>query len=400
MTATQTLSASLVVLLAATPALAEEPEPEASPEQPPGEVHHEEPAHVVVEPPPPVPPPPPRDVVELPLKTPTVELMPKRPTGTFQIGAGFSSDEHFIAVARLSQPRLFGTDKGLSMSALISRRRIESLVRYEDPTIFDTHLRLTGDLFSNQRIYPGFTREAAGGSLSLSRTVAPGLDVFAGYQLQHVKSEANDVTLAMRGGAPPQDPAWRGLVGSVRAGLRYASVAGGDAYYPREGITAGLMVEVADDRLGSDLDFIRSSASLAVHQPLGPFTMHLGGRASSIVGDVPISERLHFDGMRDIRGYAPGAIGPKDANGQPLGGNFAWNARAELEAPLVPAADLNLTGFLDLGGIHDKLGGENAASYGVGLVWRSPLGPLRFDWAFPMGGDGKPRFVFGIGGMF
>src|SRR5688572_4182722 len=134
MTAKQTaLSASLVALLA-VPARAEEP-----PEQPPGEVR-------------------------------PMPLIPKR-TGTFQIGAGYSSDHGFSARARVEQASLFGTGKLLALDATISAREQDMRVIYEDPGLFGTQLRLRGDLYVNQTRFIGFTREAVGGELTMRRTV-------------------------------------------------------------------------------------------------------------------------------------------------------------------------------------------------------------------------------------
>ena len=366
MTAKQTMSASLVALLcAASPALAEEPVTDDADVQPPGEVQPQPP--------------------------PKLEMMPKRkPTGTFEIGAGYSTDDGFIASARISQPKLFGTDKGLSLSMLISKRRIESLVRYEDPTLFDTDLRLRGDLYARKKLYTGFTRDAAGGEVSLAQRIAPNLDVYVAYKLEHVT--VTDETSLFRSTTPSGEPFWRGgMIGAVRTGLLYSTLPEAERYYPRHGTTIGASIEVADEQLGSDIQYLRTDASLGHHRPFGPFTLHLGGRVSSIT-DVPMSERLHFDGSSDVRGYAPGAIMPE-------GGNVMWTARGELETPSV--AGLSLAGFVDAGGIYGRGVGESISSAGIGLIWRSPIGPLRFDWAVPLSGqDHDTRFVFGIGGMF
>jgi outer membrane protein insertion porin family len=356
MTAKQTTSASLVLLLTAwSPALADD-DPDA---QPSGEVQPKK-----------------------------LEMMPKRePTGTFEIGAGFSTDESFIATARISQPRLFGTDKGLSLNTLISKRRQEFLVRYEDPTLFDA-LQLRADLYSRTKLYKGFSREASGTELQLGRRVAPNLDFFVGYKLEGVEVD-HDATSLYRGGVV--DEPWRGgVISALRTGVRYSTL-GPNEHYPRSGTVIGSSLEVADRSLGSSIEYLRTDAWFGHHQPLGGFTLHLSGRVSSIT-DVPMSERLHFDGSSDVRGYAPGAI-------MPTGGNLMWTMRTELETPSVEG--LSLAGFYDAGGIYMHGVGESIGSVGVGLIWRSPIGPLRFDWAVPLGNEDRAaRFLFGIGGGF
>lgn len=363
MDAKQTMSASLVgFLCVASPALGDDgPEP-------PGEVQPQTPD----------------------------SLKMRRPTGTFQIGAGYSTDDGFLASARIAQPNLFGTDKGLMLGATITERWREAIVRYDDPTLFGTDLRLRTELYSRAKHYTGFTREANGGELTLTKRVAPNFDAFVGYRLEHVAIVGDDdvVARALR----PDIPAHGDYVlGALRAGVEYSNLATEDArYYPRRGTTLGAAVTYADEQLGSEVSYLRLDSWLAHHQPLGPFTMHLGGRSStiatSLVEGIPISERLHFDGSSDVRGFAPGAI----LEG---GGTFQWTARAELETPSWQG--LSLTGFVDAGGLYgDGTGGE-VASAGFGIVWRSPIGPLKFDWAKPLTGDDRDlRFIFGIGGMF
>jgi outer membrane protein insertion porin family len=361
MTAKQTTSASLGALLSVlvSPAFADD-DP-VTDEQPAGEVQPKK-----------------------------LELMPERePTGTFRVGAGYSTDEGFVGIAEIHQPRLFGTDKGLLMRALISRRRWESLVRYEDPTLFDS-LQLRADVYNRHELFEGFKREATGGELTLGRRVAPHLDFFVGYKLEHVKSE-HGVTSLFRS-TTPREPTWStdGVISALKLGVNYSTILPGD-YDPMRGTTFGATLERADRRLGSDIDYVRMDSWFGHHAPVGPFTLHLSGRVSSIT-DVPISERLHFDGSSDVRGYAPGAIMPE-------GANVLWTARTELETPSL--ANISLSGFFDAGGMHTKETGHTIGSVGVGLIWRSPIGPLRFDWAVPLSGeDRSPRFIFGIGGMF
>src|SRR5687768_10663231 len=159
MDAKQTLSASLVGLLCvASPALGDEAE------QPAGEVQPKKPD----------------------------SLKMREPTGTFTIGAGYSTDDGFIARAVIAQPKLFGSDKGLMLGAAISERWRELLLRYDDPTLFDTDLRLRTELYSRAKHYTGFTRESNGGELTLTKRIAPNLDAFVGYRLEHVAIVGDD----------------------------------------------------------------------------------------------------------------------------------------------------------------------------------------------------------------
>jgi translocation and assembly module TamA len=79
-----------------------------------------------------------------------------------------------------------------------------------------------------------------------------------------------------------------------------------------------------------------------------------------------------------------------------LGGNFKYTTRAELEVPLISKWGISAVGFVDMGGIYAPGRGTSGLSAGLGLVWRSPIGPLRLDWAVPVDGP-APRWGFNIG---
>jgi outer membrane translocation and assembly module TamA len=72
--------------------------------------------------------------------------------------------------------------------------------------------------------------------------------------------------------------------------------------------------------------------------------------------------------------------------------------RGEIEAPISRKLGLSAVGFLDAGAIVDPNGTSVGRSVGAGLIWRSPIGPLRLDHAVPLDGAGPPRFLFSIGG--
>jgi outer membrane protein insertion porin family len=318
------------------------------------------------------------------------------PTGSFEIGAGFSSDEGFLARARVAQSNLFGTGHSLSLDGSLSKRRQHFELDYTTADLGDG-VQLGAQLYNDRRQLPGFVRQASGGGVTLSRQLTPHLRVFGGYRLEHVA--ADDGTLVLARGLPASSELQGGLISSVRVGIEYNSVDHADA--PTSGTLARVTYEVADKRLGSDFSFDRIHAFVAHHRPVGPFTLHLDASLTQLGGmSVPRTERLFLDGSSDIRGFLPGALGPVDAFGRPLGGTTKLVAHAELEAPISRKLGLSVVGFLDAGGIADASGTSLGRSVGVGLLWRSPIGPLRFDWAVPLDGAGPPRFLFSLGGSW
>jgi outer membrane protein insertion porin family len=313
-----------------------------------------------------------------------------RPTGRFSVGAGYRTDDGFIASTEVAQDDLFGTGNALSLRATVSERRQLFLTRFVDPHLLGSQLTLTADLYADTKQLPGLWRTGSGASLELSAPVGDHLRAFVGYRFEAVRATREHPYRIASGGAAPDDH----LLGAVRAGMIYDSR---DALYaPRRGSLLGTSLEVADPSLGADVRLRRIEVWGEHHAPIGPLTLHVGGRLSSVASDtaagVPASERLYLDGSSDVRGYAPGAIAP-------LGGFAKAVGSAELEVPIIPKWGVSAVGFVDGAAIFDATQGHVGTSAGAGLLWRSPLGPLRVDYAVPLDG-GAPRWVLGLGGAF
>ncbi|HEY5928481.1 MAG TPA: BamA/TamA family outer membrane protein, partial [Kofleriaceae bacterium] len=333
---------------------------------------------------------------------------PPKPSGTFSIGAGFSSDESFIAAATIAQPDLFGTGSLLMMHARISAKRQLFLQRFVDPDLFGSPFALGVDLYVDKRERYGFTREAAGGSLTLSHRFAKHTRAFVGYRLEDVKVTSDASVPRTIDPTNPSPPLTSGILSALRAGIVYDSTDRSGA--PLHGTVFGTSAEISERRLGSDFDFIRTDTWLQHHRPIGPFTLHLSGSLSTIGSpsystieygrpQVALSERLFLGSSQEIRGYDPDSFGPIDALGRPIGGNAKLLGSVELEAPLVRRIGLSAFGFADAGGLFTSGQHRVGRSVGFGLLWRSPIGPLKLSWALPLDGT-KPGFVFGFGTGF
>jgi outer membrane protein insertion porin family len=199
--------------------------------------------------------------------------------------------------------------------------------------------------------------------------------------------------------------------------------------------TAGLYAEFKQDFAGAggDVNFIRSVIDTRTYYELFSdvvSVLHLQAGHVTGWGNRDLRMLDHFQmGPNLVRGFAPSGLGPRDSVlgingiGTALGGSMYWGASLEAQAPftfLPKDAGLKGAVFADAGSLWGYKGptfwsvtGETLtpvpdsaairASVGVGLIWNSPFGPLRFDYSYPLAKQGYDRiqaFRFGGGTKF
>ncbi|CCD29546.1 Outer membrane protein, OMP85 family [Candidatus Glomeribacter gigasporarum BEG34] len=125
----------------------------------------------------------------------------------------------------------------------------------------------------------------------------------------------------------------------------------------------------------------------------------------------PIFKNYYAGGIGSVRGYEPASLGPKDEDAQvAIGGAKSALVNAEISVPLPKTGFdrmLRVFAFVDAGNVWDEKQTPRLSdirySYGLGLTWISPIGPLKFSWGFPIvkkAGDAYRRFEFTIGTSF
>jgi outer membrane protein insertion porin family len=197
--------------------------------------------------------------------------------------------------------------------------------------------------------------------------------------------------------------------------------------------TSGLYAEFKQDfaGVGGDVNFIRSTIDTRTYYEMFSdivAVLHLQGGHITGWGSKDLRMLDHFQmGPNLVRGFAPSGLGPRDitpgTTQDPLGGTMFWGASVEAQAPfsfLPKDAGLKGAIFADAGSLWNYQGPTNfattgetltlapndsaiRASVGVGLIWNSPFGPLRFDYSFPLmkqGYDRIQQFRFGGGTKF
>ena len=357
------------------------------------------------------------DVVDLQVQ------VEERPTGTFQLGAGLSSQESFIFQGQVSQENLFGRGQSLQLSAQISAIRTMFNLRFSEPWLFGTRWNFATDLYNFDFLYQDFARRSTGGTLTLGYPIGEFFGWPMGDALRaSLRYKLEDVNVrpgGIRGGqAEPSSPLFQGgLTSSVRAGMTYDTR--DDQMFPTQGGYHSGTVEVADSALGSQNEFVKLDGDVRGYVPLfWNLVMRLnasGGYIASTSLDrpAPIFERYFAGGPETVRGFNRFTLGPSrrvaSVSNDPAGrlerfhygGNKKLVLTAELEFPILAAAQLRGVIFADAGNAFDDgqpftlrpdLVADDEEMYadalrtsvGFGVRWFSPIGPLRFEWGFPL----------------
>jgi outer membrane protein insertion porin family len=367
----------------------------------------------------------------------------EKPTGTFQLGAGFSSQETFLLNGQVQQENLFGRGQSLSFNLQVSGIRQLAQLRFVEPYIGATEWSASADVFKILRQQRDFNRDSTGGSLTFGHPLPIlGLDdelrLYATYRLEYV-----DITPATGGVfgrssglnyqlftfLPLRNLFNSGLTSALRLTLSWDTR--NNRLFPTKGVLATASAEVSDSALGSDSDFIRNDVNVRFYQPIwGPFVGKLNtqwGLVTSRDGrGVPIYERYFLGGILDVRGFPIQSLGPRlgiptsfnDPNfesvarrGEPFGGNMQLYYNLEVEFPIIESVGIKGVVFQDAGNTwnleetlcrprpeDDDPSIDPCAvdpfqlrtSWGFGVRWFSPLGPLRFEWGFPF----NPRYPY------
>jgi len=377
----------------------------------------------------------------------------EKPTGTFQVGAGFSSLESFIITAQVQQQNLFGRGQTLGLNLQLSGIRQQIDINFVEPWFLGTEWSLGFGFFKRIRDFADFRQDSTGANVTTGHPLGnPRLRLFIRYEFENVIISQPRANIIGGVGGDLQNTfsnifianAFRdGITSSLRFTINWDSR--DNRLSTTGGIFANYSVQWADQFLGSDNTFIRQRAFARFYKRVfGPVVFKVNTELGLITSRkiVPVFERFYLGGIFTIRGYRLQSVGPQagiasrgDPNlpiiaaGRPIGGDFQAFYNIELEFPIVEAVGIrgvifsdggntwNLFAFRDqFGNCQAPIAPENDPSsrpcgingflrysVGFGLRWFSPLGPLRFEWGIPINRrpqDDPIRFEFTIGQSF
>jgi translocation and assembly module TamA len=178
---------------------------------------------------------------------------------------------------------------------------------------------------------------------------------------------------------------------------------------PRRGLRADATVIPYADLLETG-GFVRAIGTLRTYFDLtsdGGSVVALRGTVGSLIGadrEVPVDKRFYAGGGGSVRGYGFQRVGPRDANGRPLGGSSLVEGSVELRQRV--RGNIGVVGFVDAGSVGELEAPDLSdlrIGAGLGLRYATAIGPLRIDVGVPLNrepGDSRYGIYVGLGQSF
>lgn len=356
----------------------------------------------------------------------------EQPTGEFSFGAGFSSVDSFLVDLSITQRNFRGRGQFLRFAVSASSRRKTADIRFTEPRFLGRNMSAGIDLFNVQANFlteANFETTSIGGGLRFGFPLTANSSLFLRYTLRQDTIDAPTAIATDLLGNPVIDANGNFTLQCTasdqicsQVGTRITSLVGytlrwdrkNDPIDPTRGFDVSLDQDIAG--FGGDVRFVRTRLTGNAYRGLVKdliLSAHLN--AGYITGwggqDVRINDRF-FKGGLSFRGFDVAGIGPRivelvtDANGDvtqvgrsALGGKAFAIGSFELQFPTGLPKDYGIKtalfvegGTLGLLDAADKVvsdptryvvedGLDFRASAGISIFWKSPFGPVRFDFS-------------------
>lgn len=333
-------------------------------------------------------------------------------TGEFNVGAGFSSYEGALATADIRERNFLGKGQDTSLAFTVSERRQNFNFSFTEPYLFGQELAGGIDLYNERQEFQdesSYDTGRTGGALRLGLPINEYMkdSISFGFKETKIDNVGSDASIFIQEA--------EGKRNSLFVANTFAIDTRDSYITPTHGSRVALTTEYSG--FGTNTNYVKGTVNGSWHKELkDDFVLSLGssvGALWDIEGDLPIFENYRAGG-NSIRGFDFGGIGPRDTStGDALGGKYLLTNSAELSFPLgtqMKEAGVHGLMFMDGGLVtgfdsHPQVVDSKIyrVSVGTGIYWRSPLGPLRFEFAVPVikATEDKTRvFSFNFGTRF
>ena len=339
----------------------------------------------------------------------------EKPTGNLQLGAGFSSADKLSLSFGVKQENVFGSGNYLGVQINTSKLNRQLVLSTVDPYFTADGISRAFDVYHRT----SRPLDGQGGDYSLKTTGAsirfgvPFTEIDTvyfggGYERLVIEAGINALPVTYQNYSNQF-----GLSSSsIPLTVGWARDSRDSALVPTKGLYQRGFGEWG---VAGDARYLRGNYQVQQYVPLNKqFTVALNAELGWGRGldNRPFSIFKNFSsgGLGSVRGFLQGSLGPRDTSGLATGGPKKITLNGEVIAPFPGTGNdrtLRMFGFVDVGNVFGEFDAyklsELRASYGIGVSWISPVGPLRLGIANPLrtkAGDRIEKFQFQIGTSF
>lgn len=331
-------------------------------------------------------------------------------TGNFNFGMGYSSNDAFIGQVEVVQnnfdllnpPTFTGAGQRFSLAVNPGTVLNEYRLGIMDPRFLGYPFAGGFDLFYVDREYDEYDQEYYGTGIRLGKRITDNSNVGLNYNIirydisnvdddapESIKQEVGTRTKSSLAGSLTHDT--RNSVFDPETGHKYKGV-----------------IELAGGPLGAETDFVKLVVEARWYRPLiwkAVLLQRVEIGLAEEYGDsdfVPIFDRFFAGGSNSVRGYDYREVGPR-VDDDPVGGKAKIEGTLEISYPIIDMIKGHV--FFDFGQVWAEVEdfGKHRinTSVGLGVGLRTPVGPLRLDYGFPLNpdddqGSGRLHFTTGI----
>jgi len=353
----------------------------------------------------------------------------EKSTGSIMLGAGFSSSEGLVLSGSVSQNNVFGT--GNRLSAQINSGSVNTVysLSFTNPYYTIDGVSLGYDLYRRDVDATSLDYVSPYKTSTYGAGVRLGLPInerdFISFGLTYEQTSITTYT-----DSPQQYKDFVRDFGNDNDTLRLDTSWSRDTrnsyLFPTKGRMQRAAAEVGTP--GGSLQYYKLTFQHQQYFPLSKsFTLMLNGELGYGEGyggnsNLPFYKNFYAGGNSSVRGFKTGTLGPKDINGDGLGGNERIVGNVELFFPLPGIKEdqsLRMSAFVDAGAAFGPYNIDASGAYdgkyssfsfgdlrysaGIAVLWVSPLGPLKFSLAQPLvkkSDDKTEIFQFTLGNTF
>jgi outer membrane protein insertion porin family len=318
----------------------------------------------------------------------------ERSTGQLSVGVGFSTLDKVIVSASITQPNVFGSGKYLSLELNSGTVNKVYALSYVDPYWTVDGVSRGFDLYKREVD----ATELATGAYGTST-------LGGGIRFSYPLSERNSVSFGAVAEQvevftfPNSAQIYKDFVATFGNEYQYGALTASWSHDTRDSFivtTDGTLTRISAEAAGGDLQYYRLGFNQQFYWPLTrSLTLFLNGDFGYASGSggrpLPFFKNYYAGGPGTVRGYEDFSLGPRDSEGNALGGSRRVVGNVELLFPMPGAAQdksLRVAWFVDAGQVYAQGAkvdlGELRTSTGLALAWASPLGPLRLSIATPL----------------